>query len=318
MVDDRKDIGAYGDDDDYRIGISSEDEENEFPEEENDEIIRDYSNREYEEELELSKLDKVKQFAKSNWLYGIILLALVVPALLQLKHMIFPPAPPVAQEATYKVVPDQIITEQKAEEQKAAEAAKTEMAPAMPTETIQNAVPTISHIGQEKKPASNAALEFAVARDERALEDVHKQIADLTEKLTILQDKLNNVPTAEIIAQASESNNALQARVEALAKQVQELNTNTSNMVKSLYQSKLSSSGLIQNGSAAAGGSEQTDDFVVHATIPGRAWLRNRDGVLVTVREGEMLPGYGRVMKINPAKGTVTMDSNRVFREEPI
>jgi len=171
----------------------------------------------------------------------------------------------------------------------------------------------------------NSPTEFALARNAKSLEDLDKQVTDLTQKLNDIEGKLTRLdalPAMQASLQATvtaiQANKTVETRVDDLSKQVQQLNTNTQDMVKSLYQTTLSRGAAPQSGMSAQGNSEQTDDFVVHATIPGRAWLRNRDGVLVTIREGEVLPGYGRVVKINPAKGTVTMDNNRVFREEPI
>jgi intracellular multiplication protein IcmG len=56
--------------------------------------------------------------------------------------------------------------------------------------------------------------------------------------------------------------------------------------------------------------------MVVQAAIPGRAWLLSQTGELLTVARGDDVPGYGRVMNIDPIVGTVTMSSETVFREE--
>ncbi len=55
--------------------------------------------------------------------------------------------------------------------------------------------------------------------------------------------------------------------------------------------------------------------IVVQATIPGRAWLRSETGELLTVIPGDDIPGYGRVISIDAATGTVVMSSRAVFRE---
>jgi archaellum component FlaC len=56
--------------------------------------------------------------------------------------------------------------------------------------------------------------------------------------------------------------------------------------------------------------------MVVQAAIPGRAWLMSESGELISVARGDDVPGYGRVMNIDPVAGTVTMSSETVFREE--
>jgi hypothetical protein len=56
--------------------------------------------------------------------------------------------------------------------------------------------------------------------------------------------------------------------------------------------------------------------MVVQAAIPGRAWLLSESGELISVARGDDVPGYGRVMNIDPVAGTVTMSSETVFREK--
>ena len=56
--------------------------------------------------------------------------------------------------------------------------------------------------------------------------------------------------------------------------------------------------------------------MVVQAAIPGRAWLRSERGELLTVIPGDEVPGYGRVVSIDAASGTVVTSSRAVFREQ--
>lgn len=48
--------------------------------------------------------------------------------------------------------------------------------------------------------------------------------------------------------------------------------------------------------------------YTVQAIIPGRAWLKSESGDTVTVAEGDMLKGYGRIIKIDPYDGIVDID----------
>lgn len=49
--------------------------------------------------------------------------------------------------------------------------------------------------------------------------------------------------------------------------------------------------------------------YQVRAIVPGRAWLQEKKGQhivkLLTVKVGDLLPGYGRVKAINPTEGQV-------------
>lgn len=54
--------------------------------------------------------------------------------------------------------------------------------------------------------------------------------------------------------------------------------------------------------------------YTVQAIIPGRAWLKADSGETVTVAEGDVLKGYGRITKIDPYDGIVDIDTgNRVI-----
>jgi intracellular multiplication protein IcmG len=55
------------------------------------------------------------------------------------------------------------------------------------------------------------------------------------------------------------------------------------------------------------------EHYFVQAIIPGRAWLVSNEGRTVTVRVGTLLPGYGRVAKIDAQQGRVEMSSSKVF-----
>jgi len=49
--------------------------------------------------------------------------------------------------------------------------------------------------------------------------------------------------------------------------------------------------------------------YSVQAIIPGRAWLRSDNGETVTVAEGDMVKGVGRVSKIDPYDGVVEINT---------
>ena len=36
-------------------------------------------------------------------------------------------------------------------------------------------------------------------------------------------------------------------------------------------------------------------EYIIHAVIPGRAWLKNTAGQIITVAEGEQLGDYGKI-----------------------
>lgn len=54
--------------------------------------------------------------------------------------------------------------------------------------------------------------------------------------------------------------------------------------------------------------------LTVHAIIPGRAWLKTRDGRTITVTEGDPVEGYGKVLAIDAPSGVVMTSSGVILR----
>jgi hypothetical protein len=66
---------------------------------------------------------------------------------------------------------------------------------------------------------------------------------------------------------------------------------------------------VILPSSSASPTSSSKSNYSVQAIIPGRAWLRTDAGETVTVAEGDLLKGLGRVTKIDPYDGTIQIDT---------
>ncbi len=55
-------------------------------------------------------------------------------------------------------------------------------------------------------------------------------------------------------------------------------------------------------------------EYVVHAAIPGRVWLKSIKGQIITLTEGEVLGNYGKVLVIDAVNGVVLTSSGTTFR----
>jgi intracellular multiplication protein IcmG len=49
--------------------------------------------------------------------------------------------------------------------------------------------------------------------------------------------------------------------------------------------------------------------YYVQAVVPGRVWLKSINGKAITVTVGDSLPGYGKVLTIDPYSGAVSTSS---------
>ena len=55
-------------------------------------------------------------------------------------------------------------------------------------------------------------------------------------------------------------------------------------------------------------------EYIVHAIIPGRAWLKTDSGQIITVAEGDVLGDYGKVAFIDASNGIIRTSSGMVFK----
>ena len=54
--------------------------------------------------------------------------------------------------------------------------------------------------------------------------------------------------------------------------------------------------------------------YYIQAIIPGRAWIKSTDGTIVTIVQGNVIPGYGRVLRVDSERGNVVTSSGRIIR----
>lgn len=55
-------------------------------------------------------------------------------------------------------------------------------------------------------------------------------------------------------------------------------------------------------------------EYIIHAIIPGRAWLKNNAGQIITVAEGDQLGDYGKIALIDANNNLVRTSSGIIFR----
>lgn len=142
---------------------------------------------------------------------------------------------------------------------------------------------------------------------------------DINDKIAFLEQqnaKLTNVMQIEYAQRITDSENQAAA---AQAK-LKELSSRVANMEATLTQLTQALQGTLPVRSSSSSGMPSTGPAVtkplysVQAIIPGRAWLKSEAGETVTVAEGDVLREYGRVTKIDPYDGFVSIDTgNKVI-----
>lgn len=148
----------------------------------------------------------------------------------------------------------------------------------------------------------------------------NNQVEAMTRAVAVENEKMVSQMQANYTERLSDydyQNKALQTQVQSLNERVMTLESQLNQLVQALTRN------------AGAGGSTESRQetpppaqednsprigYNVQAIIPGRAWLRSDDGETITVAEGDLLKGVGRVTKIDPYNGVVEINTgNRVI-----
>lgn len=110
------------------------------------------------------------------------------------------------------------------------------------------------------------------------------------------------------LAEYEAQNAALQARVKEMNKRMGNMES-TLNQLARLLMSKQMPPSMSETTFVSTKPMEPKVAYTVQAIIPGRAWLKSDSGETVTVAEGDILKGYGRITKIDPYDGVVEIDT---------
>jgi hypothetical protein len=115
------------------------------------------------------------------------------------------------------------------------------------------------------------------------------------------------------IADVNQTLSGMDNRILSLTETVDHLNSDVSNVKHIIKDEDLD---------LAAALDKQPNDtlvynapaYVVHAIIPGRAWLKTDSGQIITVTEGDDLGDYGKVSVIDASNGIIRTSSGVVFK----
>ncbi|HET9843268.1 MAG TPA: hypothetical protein VFP93_01255 [Gammaproteobacteria bacterium] len=129
--------------------------------------------------------------------------------------------------------------------------------------------------------------------------EINQQIQALERKLNELLSKLSSLDQA--IGSSNRDLAQVSRKLEALNQELKMLATPAKEQEKP--EAELQQSASYVNPS-----------LTVHAIIPGRAWLKTRDGRTLTVTEGDPVEGYGKVIVIDAPSGIVITSSGVVLR----
>ena len=185
--------------------------------------------------------------------------------------------------------------------------------PAKTTVIVQNDLPTQHQV---------AELTTGLNKLNHQIDYILNQIKYLDSYSREVSDNLNKL---------NDSINTMDHRISALSNTTSTLSQDMGNVRSEVGHVKqvLREDGLDMNLGAIATPQQQqrkqriptegaitveTPEYIVHAVIPGRAWLKSSKGQIITVTEGETLGNYGKILVIDATNGVVLTSSGIAFR----
>ncbi len=163
---------------------------------------------------------------------------------------------------------------------------------------------------QVEAKAEPAHAETSMGDDlQRALSRLEKQNVDLAGRVVALENlvRQNTISTANIGRNITKMDNAIdsiQSSMENIQGQVKKM-TPEAMLADAVKKTEVEDKAKITTEAPA---------WVVHAIIPGRVWLKDKDGNTITVTEGDKLDLYGTVLVIDANHGTVVTSSGTMLR----
>lgn len=183
--------------------------------------------------------------------------------------------------------------------------------PAQPIMTAQSTQSIPQPVAPVMTGSENAASKGALDR-----------IATLEQQNSAIMNLLQTQYTQRI-AEAEAQNTQLRTQVQELTSRISNMEVAFRQLTKilrirppgpAMSETANTMPGMITTAPPPIRVARPRSTYTVQAIIPGRAWLKSEAGDTVTVAEGDMLRGFGRITKIDPYDGIVNIDTgNKVI-----
>lgn len=156
-----------------------------------------------------------------------------------------------------------------------------------------------------KKP--RVTLDALMKRIEKGEKDQAQKIAQLESTVGEMAMALKNMGKG--VSQTSQNVSVVAEMIRGFQKDIKGLKSDLHTQIKATEMAK----------KKKMQGHTQPEIFtspkmVVHAIIPGRAWIKTQDGHVMTITEGDNLDTYGKVLVIDASTGVVITSSGVTLR----
>lgn len=154
-------------------------------------------------------------------------------------------------------------------------------------------------------------------------DEVNDALDSLSEEMTMNVNQIKQLENVldkllNTVDQLNRNIGAMDNRILSLTETVDTLSQDLTNVKKVMVQEDLD---LTNKANVKISSHDQKDllmysapDYVVHAIIPGRAWLKSGSGQIITVTEGDSVGDYGKIALIDAANSIVRTSSGITFR----
>lgn len=141
---------------------------------------------------------------------------------------------------------------------------------------------------------------------------VEQQLSDVLVRMNEMDARLTSLDDINKRLMALEESNAADLELSTELRQISEKVAQLEQSLMQLRQQPVPMAEMIPNQTSAP--IVAPTAITVEAVIPGRAWVRNQDGVLMVVEVGDEIMGVGKVTRIDAREGIVAT-TTQVFKQ---
>lgn len=184
------------------------------------------------------------------------------------------------------------------------------------TASKNNASAPTQHGGTQLAPPETMALDSSADNDnaeiKQSLDNINKEISQHFSQIQQLKNTLKEISSS--LAKINQSIGSMDNKVIGLTETVNVLSSDITGVKKVIAAEDLDIASKSQVAQARPTLTYKAPEYVVHAIIPGRAWLKSASGQIITVAEGDVVGDYGTVAVIDAANNLVRTSSGVAFR----
>lgn len=177
---------------------------------------------------------------------------------------------------------------------------------------VQNNKNTTTNVEGFEHQANELIQQQIQAHTKENINELKTNIDNITKELSFNANQIKELQNN--LKEISSSISSVDTKILNLTNTIDTLSSNVKKYTQDedldlIANIKPSESDLFANTST-----KNTPEYVVHAVIPGRAWLKSTAGQIITVAEGDVLGDYGKIALIDASNNLVRTSSGVVFR----